>query len=320
VRLVRLPALVPAAALALAACASTPSTDETPVVDESRAAGAPAGGRLVATVTGLSGPEAVKYDPARDVYYVSNFGPSTQGAPATDDNGFISRVNPDGTMRDLRWIAGGERGATLHMPRGMALGPRHLWVADADAVRAFDLETGAPAGSVSFAGQNPGFLNDLAFGPDGRLYVTDTPRNRVYRLDVSNPASPSQTIEVAVADTALGSPNGITYDARNARMILLPYGGRGTLHAWRPGTATLEMLANGSGARYDGVELLSDGALVVSSQRDSSIHVYRGGSGGPAIRGLPGPPADIALDTRRHRVAIPYIALNTVQIWEMPRR
>lgn len=297
----------------LLACAPAPRADTT----AQAAPAAPAAPRLVATVTGLSGPEAVKYDPARDVYYVSNFGPNA-GTP-TDNNGFISRVDADGTMRELRWAAGGERGATLHMPRGMALGPAHLWVADADAVRAFDLETGAPAGSVSFAGQDPGFLNDVAFGPDGALYVTDTGKNRVYRLDVHDPRNPSQTVTVAIADTSLGSPNGITLDRRSGRMVILPYGGGSALKAWRPGGATLEPLLTGAGAQYDGVELTNDGALVVSSQRDSSIHLYRGGTGGPVIRGLPGRPADIALDTRRNRVAIPYISLNRVEIWELPR-
>lgn len=300
------PTLVLLAAVGSAACASTPPVPESPVEP-----------RLVATVTGLAGPEAVKWDPQRDVYYISNFGRGS--GPSTDNDGFISRVNADGTVRELRWAAGGERGVTLHMPRGMALGARHLWVADADAVRAFDLETGAAAGAVSFAGQDVGFLNDLAFGADGLLYVTDTGRNRVYRLDVRDPARPSQRIEVAVADTALGSPNGITFDRASGRMILVPYGGRGTLSAWRPGTTTLERVASGSGAQYDGAELTPDGALIVSSQRDSSIHRYRAGVGGPIIRGLSGRPADIALDTRRMRVAIPYIALHKVEIWELPR-
>jgi hypothetical protein len=31
-----------------------------------------------------------------------------------------------------------------------------------------------------------------------------------------------------------------------------------------------------------------------------------------------GPPADIAVDTKRHRVAVPVVALNHVEIYELP--
>jgi hypothetical protein len=34
---------------------------------------------------------------------------------------------------------------------------------------------------------------------------------------------------------------------------------------------------------------------------------------------VPGRPADIGVDTRRGRVAVPYIALNRVDIWALPR-
>jgi hypothetical protein len=33
-----------------------------------------------------------------------------------------------------------------------------------------------------------------------------------------------------------------------------------------------------------------------------------------------GPPADIGVDTRRDRVAVPFIALGSVEIWAVPRQ
>ncbi|MDZ7693583.1 MAG: hypothetical protein U5K69_21105 [Balneolaceae bacterium] len=49
------------------------------------------------------------------------------------------------------------------------------------------------------------------------------------------------------------------------------------------------------------------------SQVDSTIYI----DGQAAIR-TPGDPADIGIDTQRQRVAVPYIALNRVDIWSLP--
>jgi len=72
-----------------------------------------AGFSQVAAVAGLSGPESVRYDPAQDMYFVSNFSGTLT---AKDNNGFISRVRPDGAIDSLKFIAAGRNGVTLHAP------------------------------------------------------------------------------------------------------------------------------------------------------------------------------------------------------------
>jgi sugar lactone lactonase YvrE len=283
---------------------------------------------LVAAVDGLRAPEAVRYDPAADVYYVSNW--SEGSASALDNNGFISRVRPDGTVDRMRFIAGGAGGVTLHAPRGMAIAGDTLWAADADAVRGFDRRTGAPVATVSFAAYDPGFLNDVAVGPDGALYVTDTGRNRIYRIA-------GRAVTVAAADTALGAPNGITWDAAGRRFLVVPFGGAHVIRGWRPAAGApaaraaaarvaLDTVGESGGAQFDGVEVLAGAGgprVLVASQADSSLHLFTGAAGArltgrPVVR-LAGRPADIAVDTRRGRVAVPYVARNRVEIWQLPR-
>jgi sugar lactone lactonase YvrE len=252
-------------------------------------------------------PEAVRYDPDQDVYFVSNWG--NGGPEAKDNNGFISRMTPDGTVEQPRFIAGGTGGATLHAPRGMTIVGDTLWVVDADAVRGFNRRTGAPLATASFSAFKLGFLNDIAVGPDA-LYVTDTGTDHIYRIAGGR-------VTVAVENTALGSPNGITWDAGGRRMIVVPWAGDSAIKAWTIGTKTLTVVGKAGSTRYDGVEVLSGDRVLASAQGDSSLYIFTGGTGHRIIR-TGGAPADIAVDTKRNRVAVPFVDRNMVEIWQLP--
>src|SRR5438477_2731518 len=118
----------------------------------------------VATVQGFLAPESVLHDSTQDIYFVSNI----NGSPtAKDNNGFISRVRPDGAVENLKFIEGGRSGVTLNAPKGLAVSGDTLWVADIDAVRSFNAKTGAPLDSVSHATPAAVFLNDIALTPTG---------------------------------------------------------------------------------------------------------------------------------------------------------
>ena len=258
--------------------------------------------------TGFSQPEAVRYDPGQDVYFVGNWGP---GSPeARDNNGYISRVNPDGVIDQLRFISGATGGVTLHAPRGMAIVGDTLWVVDADAVRGFHRRTGAALATVGFSAYKLGFLNDVAAGSDG-IYVTDTGTDHIYRIAGGK-------ISVALTSSTLGGPNGITWDAAGSRFIVVPYGGEAVIKAWTPGSTTLTDIGRSTGSKYDGVEVLPGNRVLVASQADSSLHLFSNGSGRPIIR-TGGDPADIAVDTKRNRVAVPFVDRNLVEIWALPR-
>jgi hypothetical protein len=288
----------------VAAC--SPSTPDNASSD-SLAIASTDSARPIASPAGFSAPEAVRYDPDQDVYFVSNWG--TGDAEAIDNNGFVSRLTPDGAIAQLRFIAGGTGAATLHSPRGMTIVGDTLWIVDADAVRAFDRRTGVPRATVNFSGFRLGFLNDITAGPDG-LYVTDTGTDHIYRI-AGGRAS------VAFNDTTLGDPNGITWDGPNGRFVVVPFGGGSSISAWTAGGRTLTAIGTSGGRRFDGVEILSGGRVLVASQGDSSLHLFSGGTGRPIIK-TGGAPADIGVDTKRNRVAVPFVDRNLVEIWALP--
>ncbi len=258
----------------------------------------------VISVAGFAGPESVRYDPEQDLYFVSNF----NGAPAGDANGFISRVSAAGEMLAREFMVG-TPAAPLHGPRGMYIVADTLWAADADGLHGFDRRSGAHLAFVDFRRFAPGFLNDIARGPDGALYVTDTGKPRLYRVQ-------GREATLVMEDSLLGPPNGITWHAASGRFLLAPWGGSQTFRAWRPGSGEQQVMGTSPGGNFDGIEVVGNRVLV-ASQRDSSLHVLENGAGRRLIR-LSGRPADIGIDTRRGRVAIPFVALNRVEIWALP--
>ena len=270
-----------------------------------------AGAQRVAQLDVFDGPESATYDSVHDVWWVGN----TVGDPEKKDgNGFISRVRPDGTVDSLHFVQGGRDGVVLNGAKGMAIVGDTLWSTDIDALRAFDARTGRPLGAVDLAALGAGFPNDVAVGGDGALYVTDTGKNRIYRI-----AAGKATI--AIETPALNGPNGIAWDARSKRFVIVSFRGR-TILAWTPGDTTLVRLAEGPG-QFDGVAVMDDGRLLVSSWADSSVSLYtvaeQGGVAGiqPLVTGVRGP-ADIALDAKRRRLGVPLLMDKRVEWYEVP--
>ena len=272
--------------------------------DQNASSGTPA---KTATVGGFQTPESVLWDSTLDVYFVSNI----NGSPvAKDGNGFISVVEPAGTIRDSIFIKG------LNAPKGMAVVGDTLWVTDIDVIRGFNARTDAPVATVAIPGAV--FLNDITAAPDGSLYITDT----AIRFGAQGPehvgtdkifrVAPDRKVSVALESDSLGRPNGITWDRANDRFIVVPFG-TGKFFSWKPDQAPTT-LATGPG-QFDGVEIAGN-AIWVSSWADSSVYRYVDGQGTNVIKGVPSP-ADIGYDAKRHRVLIPVFMANTVEIWQV---
>lgn len=272
------------------------------------------------TIEGLSTPESAKYDEASDVWFVSNI----NGQPlAKDGNGYISRVKADGTVDSAHFIMGGRGGVTLNGPKGLAIIGDTLFVADIDAVRAFNKVTGAPIRSWDLAKQGAVFLNDVVATPGGDVYITDTEvrfnadgstthtgTDRIFALSRDR-----KSARIAVQSDELGRPNGIAWDGKNNRLIVVPFG-TGVIHAVDPaGKTTLVTVAHGKG-QFDGVEVLPDGRILVSSWADSSVSVVTGDSLVRIIGGVEAP-ADIGFDPKRMLLAIPLFNAGKVDVWHI---
>ena len=276
--------------------------------------GGDAGGSGPITVSGVgfASPESVLHDWSADVYLVSNI----NGSPfAKDGNGFISRLAPDGSVIELKWIDGAENGVTLHAPKGMALRRDTLFVTDIDVVRLFDRTTGAPIGNWPVPGST--FLNDVAVGPDGSVYVTDSglragPDGFVQSgTDAVYKSTPDGELVALVSGEALGGPNGIVVDGGRVMFVTLR---TGRVHLVQRESGTISGLPAPAAGQLDGVVKVAEGEFLISSREGQAVYrLRRGGLYTTEVDSVEAP-ADIGLDARRGRVLIPLFMADAVLI------
>jgi len=316
-----LTALTPVLALVLA-CApqATPSAPpavaapepvpvETPVAETVVEQKIPA--VTILSDVGIKTSESVHFDRKRDVYFVSNI----NGSPTdVDNNGFISKLTPqdNGQFKiDIKFIEAQKNGVTLNAPKGLTVSGDILYVADIDRVRKFDAESGEALGEIVFDGAT--FLNDLATGADGSIYVSDsglTPSftssgsDAVYRL------STKDKVKKLISGVKLGGPNGLL--ATEGGVWVTTFGSGELYWVSDKGEKTsVQKLPQG---QNDGLVFSSSGNLLISSWEGSNVL-----SAKPteefkvAISGL-NAPADIGYDCTRNSLLIPLFNEDKVVI------
>lgn len=252
------------------------------------------------TVSGFASPESVLYDAEGDVYLVSNI----NGGPADlDDNGFISKLAPDGTVLDLYFIDGASPTVELNGPKGSYIKGDWLWVADIDVVRVFDRETGAPLHTFPVAGST--FLNDLTGNGEDGVFVSDSAvSDGTTSLWAVN--SGGDTF-LQTTGTDLAKPNGLLFQYPS--ILALSDGGVVTVEL-NGQIASREELPAG---KLDGIVVDQTGRYLVSSWDSESIYGSSDAGWEVVATDLPSP-ADIGYDATRNRLLIPLFQENQVTI------
>ena len=276
--------------------------------------------RKVATVDGFYGPEAARYDAEQDAWFVSNMlGPGS----AHDGQGYIVRLEGSSVGIASMWAISGRNGVRLDAPKGIAFQGDTLWTADIDVLRGFNKRTGAPVGEIDFRPYGAVLLNDLAVGPDGTMYITDT-GIEMTDIGVLYPGgdkifvvSPGRKISVLTQGPQLKRPNGVVWDPASKQWTVVAFDPFDSeLYVPGKGADAPRVLAHGKG-RFDGVQSLGDGRFLVSGWSDSALMVIGNGENVRLVRDLTSPAA-IGIDMKRHLVAIPEPIMGRVSFWELP--
>lgn len=287
--------LVPlVAGIAVAASAQTPPAPPA----------APPPSKLLENV-GFVGSECVRYDDRADDYVVSNL---NQGGDAND--GFLSRVSPDGTVTQLKWIEGGKNGVTLIQPLGLYIKGDLVYVADVKQVRMFDRRTGAPKGTVEIP--DAVRLNDLAVKDDGTVYVSDSGSDdspgAIYQISRAGKVS-----MFVKRDDVVERVNGVAVMADGTVI----HGGRGVNIVFRDKSGRVLREKTLPTGRMDGIIPLPGGDTLVASQDGKVVYKVPVTGKATVVAQDIAVPAAIGWDSKRNRLLVPQIRLATLGFYEL---
>ena len=266
----------------------------------------PADKRIVIKDVGFATPESAIYVPAADIFLVSNI----NGGPAdVDDNGFISKITPDGRVAELKWIDGAKPDVKLDAPKGMAISGDFLWVTDITVVRKFDPRTGAPKGEVTVPGAT--FLNDIVAGDDGSVYVTDSGVDAKLQpsgTDAVHHIAKDGKVKPLVKSKDLGAPNGLVRVAGSVWVVTFSSGEVYEITAKGEKQAGVKLPKG----QLDGVLVRADGELLVTSWEGRAVYAGKPGGAWRTLLADVEAPADVSWDSKRNVLLVTQFTMNAL--------
>jgi hypothetical protein len=260
------------------------------------------------TVTELQSPYSFVNDPLEKNYFISSV---NGGAETADNNGFITKLNPNGKLLSLKFIQGGKDDVTLHAPKGMALVEHVLYVADLDTLRGFDATTGKPvmaltirSPATSRSESLPTSLSDVTFDGKGHLYCSDQKANTIYRVDLA-----TQTVSVLTTDPSLAGPTGLAVHPKSGQIIAVSWE-KGKISEVSPEGVVTELFSNSFFSnRFQnlrGVDFDRWGNMYVSDFTTGKVWRMSWDKRFQVIAEFLPSPGDLSIDRENNIILVPY--------------
>jgi sugar lactone lactonase YvrE len=292
------------AALAVSSCGrSEPPEREVVVEEPSEAQAAPVELAVAWTDTdGIQTPESVYYDQASGFIYSSQIA----GAPdQKDGKGWIVKLDASGNLVKADWVTG------LNAPKGLRAVNGVLWTADLTEVIGIDLASGTIKTRINIPDAK--FLNDVATGADGTVYVSDMIGNRIYAIKDGKAS-------VFMVGDALEHPNGLLVEG--GTLIVGGWGSEpkadfstdvpGHLFAIDLKTRQKSLITPQPLGNIDGVESDGKGGYIVSDYlKGQVIRVSASGQAQTVAQFMPGT-ADIGFMRDHNMVIVPHMNENKI--------
>jgi gluconolactonase len=265
-------------------------------------------GNPARVVDSIPGPESVAIGPDGQ-WYVSSFGKFDNGA-----DGAVYRVNPDNGSREV-YATG------LVDPCGVLFVGSTLWVADRKGVYRITRGKAELVYPAKAFPRDLHFLNDLAAGPQGSLYVSDTGdsttsgRGAVFQLRQGKEPSVlpgSDTVRAQSSANGLFRAGGDSlYVVGYHTGILSVTDGQGH---WRE-------LARGLGSP-DGIDAAPGGGFYISDNIGGDLFLVPLRAGAKPARIASGleSPADLVVDKTRGLLIVPENSGNRLTIYKVGRK
>lgn len=260
------------------------------------------------TVTELQSPYSFVNDPVDKGYFISSVNGEAETA---DNNGFITKLNSNGKLLNLKFIQGGKDDVTLHAPKGMALVEHVLYVADLDTLRGFDTTTGKPVMALTIrspATSQPEplqtLLSDVTFDGKGHLYCSDQKANTIYRVDLA-----THMVSVLVTDRSLAGPSGLAVHPKSGQIIAVSWE-KGKISEVSPEGVVTELFSNGFFSnRFQnlrGVDFDRWGNMYVSDFTTGKVWRMSWDKRFQVIAEFLPSPGDLGIDRANNLILVPY--------------
>lgn len=236
--------------------------------------------------------ESCTFDPEKNLILAMNNGNRGDG---TENDGFVSLINPDGSVHTPKWIGATRDGLELHHPLGSAISNGVLYTVDVGHVKSFDLETGQPLRAIPVPGST--VLNGIAVADDGTVYASNTRSPElIWKVTTDGQVS------VFAEGAPLSAPNGVAID--NDGNIVVVNVGDNAVITYNPAGEVILTEHSIEGGN-DGVVVLPDGTKYTSSVRFGSVSRIRPGEEAEIIAsGIPSA-ASMCYDSVQNQLVIP---------------
>lgn len=236
--------------------------------------------------------ESCTFDPQRNLILAMNNGERGDG---TENDGYVSLINPDGSVHTPKWIGATRDGLELHHPLGSAIANGVLYTVDVGFVRSFDLQSGRPIKAVRIPDST--LLNGIAVANDGTIYASNTRSPEViYKVTADGQVS------VFAQGAPLVQPNGVAMDT-DGNIVVVNIGDNAVI-TYNPAGEVVRTEHAVEGGN-DGVVVTADGTKYVSSVRYGSVSRIRRGQPAEIIAsGIPSA-ASICYDSVQNQLVIP---------------
>jgi len=236
--------------------------------------------------------ESCTFDPNRNLILAMNNGERGDG---TENDGFVSLINPDGSVHTPMWIGVTRDGLELHHPLGSAISNGVLYTVDVGYVRSFDLASGRPLRSVAIPGST--VLNGIAATADGTVYASNTRApERIYKI------TPDGTVSTFADGAPLAAPNGVAMDL-DGNIVVVNVNDNAVI-TYSPAGEVLRIEHSVEGGN-DGIVVTEDGTKYTSSVRFGSVSRIRPGQPAELVAtGIPSA-ASMCYDSVQKQLVIP---------------
>ena len=212
--------------------------------------------KLWTSEDGFVTPEAVVFDADRNVFYVANI---NENPWEEDQNGFISKMDANGKILELKWVT-----SLLSGPKGMAVDGDRLLVADINQLAIIDVHSGNINGRYALPpGTN---LNDITLGEVGTAYISASGSKSIHSLV-------GQDLKPMILNMEF-SPNGVFYE--NGTLNVLGFDTKKMYTINLKDNNSMKEMASNIGAA-DGIEADGHGGYITSDWNGAIYHINSNG-------------------------------------------